>query len=414
MSNDDKNTQEFEEARKAVLPLFFDAVRQSSPNLGADLQNSLASIGASLVAKNALDSQSKNEAVSQPPPLPTTAPPAKQKTQSKQETNAIIQLSLPIKENVRPVSNIAARAALFAAIQGEDRELLNDVVLAAQEGIKIIFSGQQLNQDDHDLFMQLVYLANHKPLGELVKIPANAILAGLGRGTGKSQHEQLKAEMYRLVKATVNLKAYGINYIGHLLDAAFQDEMEAQNSRHWNYRLNPELAGLFGKSQFSLIDWEQRKKLKQKDLARWLHLYLLSHSAPFPVSVAFLHKISGSRTKELWKFRENLRKAFEALKEAGIITSWAIAPKSDLVTIERLASITQLASPTEQSPPSVIQESDRYLQTVTIEKFRKAYPRLDPYACKSEFDLWLVGKTNPKSYDSAFLGFAKKWAEGKL
>jgi hypothetical protein len=197
--------------------------------------------------------------------------------------------------------------------------------------------------------------------------------------------------------------------------------MEAQHNRHWHYRLNPKLAAIFGKSQFSLIDWEQRKKLKQKDLARFIQLYILSHAAPFPVSVAFLHRISGSRTKELKKFRQNLKIALEALQVAGIITAWAIDPKSDLVTIERLASVTQLCPPArngnpaaEQNAPAVAEGYDRYLQTPTIEKFRKAYPRIDPYACKNDFDVWLIGKTSPKSYDAAFLGFAEKWAKGKF
>ena len=261
-----------------------------------------------MLAKSALEQQAK------PPESPKQVvlesqvrkPPAQQEAKPQAKGDEVLKLALPIPENTRPVSNIAARAALFAAIQGGDRQQFKKAVLASQDGIQIIFTGEQLNQDDHDLFMQLIYMANHKALGELVKVPANAILAGLGRGIGGQDHERLKNEMHRLVTGTVNLKAYGINYIGHLLDDAFQDEMEAQHNRHWHYRLNPKLAAIFGKSQFSLIDWEQRKKLKRKDLARFIQLYILSHANPFPVSVAFLHRISGSQTKELWKFRENL------------------------------------------------------------------------------------------------------------
>jgi hypothetical protein len=211
----DKNSQAFEEARKAVLPLFFDAVRENSPNIGAELQNSLASLGATMLARQATQGQQAKppeppQEVSPPAPAQPTKPPARQEAKPNPKGNEVMQLELPLPERARAVSNIAVRSALFAAIQGEDRELLHKFVLASQEGIQIIFSGEQLNQDDHDLFMQLVYLANHKPLGELVRVPANAILAGLGRGTGKSQHEQLKKEMHRLVAAVINLKAYGI------------------------------------------------------------------------------------------------------------------------------------------------------------------------------------------------------------
>ena len=60
--------------------------------------------------------------------------------------------------------------------------------------------------------------------------------------------------------------------------------------------------------------------------------------------------------------------------------------------------------------------SERPLKTTSIELFRKRYPRLDPYACKIAFDMWLAGegKTPPDNYDAAFLGFAKKWTAGKL
>ena len=54
------------------------------------------------------------------------------------------------------------------------------------------------------------------------------------------------------------------------------------------------------------------------------------------------------------------------------------------------------------------------LKPVTVERFRKFYPRLDPYACKADFDAWLEdGKESPKHYDAAFLGFAKKWTKNK-
>ncbi len=56
------------------------------------------------------------------------------------------------------------------------------------------------------------------------------------------------------------------------------------------------------------------------------------------------------------------------------------------------------------------------LKTETLERFSNLYPGLDPYACKAAFDSWLEGKRpdqQPKAYDRAFLGFARKWAVGR-
>lgn len=62
------------------------------------------------------------------------------------------------------------------------------------------------------------------------------------------------------------------------------------------------------------------------------------------------------------------------------------------------------------SPAPVV----RSLRPTTVERFRKLYPRLDPYTCKDAFDAWLEANEAPKHYDAAFLGFAKKWVKGKF
>lgn len=54
------------------------------------------------------------------------------------------------------------------------------------------------------------------------------------------------------------------------------------------------------------------------------------------------------------------------------------------------------------------------LAPATVERFRKLYPRIDPHACKDDFDAWLEAKEPPRYYDQAFLGFAKKWVKGEV
>lgn len=39
---------------------------------------------------------------------------------------------------------------------------------------------------------------------------------------------------------------------------------------------------------------------------RWLHGFYASHAAPYPLRVAYLHKLSGSQTKQLKPFKQNL------------------------------------------------------------------------------------------------------------
>src|SRR5271169_3640064 len=253
----------------------------------------------------------------------------------------IVQFPLPFPEDSPPVSNVIARSALFAAVKSKDRRMMRDEVVASQEGIEISFTGEQLNQDDHDNFMQLVKLASGRPLGQAVIEPANAILRTLGRSTGKSQHDQLRADMDRLVSGTVTIRANGIEYIGHLVDDALQDTREPVHKRHWAYRLNPRLVTLFAPNRYTLNNWQTRQQLGQKDLARWLQLWLESHAQNFATRVEVIRERCGSMNKDLRFFRRRLREALDDLKTAGVIHNWAI-DAGDLVHIDRTPSDSQL------------------------------------------------------------------------
>jgi TrfA protein len=252
----------------------------------------------------------------------------------------IVQFPLPFPEDSPPVSNVIARSALFAAVKSKDRRMMRDEVVASQEGIEIAFSGEQLNQDDHDNFMQLVKLASGRPLGETVIVPANAILRTLGRSTGKSQHDQLRADMKRLIEGTVTIKAKGVEYFGHLIDDALQDSREPTHKRHWAYRLNPRLVTLFMPTRYTLNNWQTRQELSQKDLARWLQLWLESHAQNFATGVETIRDRCGSRNSSLRGFRQQLRQALDDLKAAGVIRNWAI-DAGNLVHIGRTPSESQ-------------------------------------------------------------------------
>src|SRR5271170_1123622 len=253
----------------------------------------------------------------------------------------IVQFPLPFPDDTPPVSNVIARSALFAAIKSKDRRKMHKEIVASQEGIEISFTGEQLNQDDHDNFMQLVKLASGRPLGQTVIVPANAILRTLGRSTGKSQHDQLRADMDRLVSGTVTIKANGLDYIGHLVDDALQDTREPVHKRHWAYRLNPRLVTLFAPNRYTLSNWQTRQELSQKDLARWLQLWLESHAQNFATGVDTIRERCGSRNASLRDFKRSLKNALDDLRAAGVIHNWAI-DAGDLVHIDRTPSDSQL------------------------------------------------------------------------
>ena len=162
----------------------------------------------------------------------------------------IIQFPL-FPAETRPVANNMARSALFSCVQGKDRQMLEDALLASQDGQEIRFTGRQLNQDDHDLLMQLIKMANQKPLGEYTTVPANAILTELDRKTGGHDHKLLHADITRLMTCVVNLRdtKRRVEYLGHLVEEAFQDE----SSRHWSFKFNPKLRALYDDKMYTLL-----------------------------------------------------------------------------------------------------------------------------------------------------------------
>ena len=79
----------------------------------------------------------------------------------------------------------------------------------------------------------------------------------------------------------------------------------------------------------------------------------------------------------------------------------------------KIAVSVGLADHVRATLPAPPQEKPLNPETVT--KFKAAWPTLDPYACRDDFDAWLekLPGRQPRQYDRAFLGFAKKWAIGK-
>ncbi len=264
------------------------------------------------------------------------APPAPAPEQP--STAKIIQFPL-FPEASRPVSNDMARSALFSCVQGKDRRFIKDTLLATVADKEIRFTGEQLNQDDHDLLMQMVFMAQDKPLGSWVMVPAYGMLQALGRQIGGKQYRELRADIARLTAAMViirNTETKREVFGHHLIAKAEQDEQ----TRHWMYRLDPDLRALYGDMTHTLIDWDQRLALKGKDLARWLQLYIASHAKPYPVKVATLRDLSGSRAKALKNFRGKLRLALDDLVNNDDIERWEIQMPQDLLFVDRGATIS--------------------------------------------------------------------------
>ncbi len=252
----------------------------------------------------------------------------------KAEREKIVQLAL-WPERTRGTPNSFLRGALFAAIQGKERQYLKGALLATQQGIEIRFTGMQLDQSDFEVWEQAVTLAAKNQLGNYCLFKIKGFLRDLDRNDGKSDREWLKDVFRRLMSAGVEIKHGAHTYGGSLLEFWHDDEADT-----YKLQLNPRILALY-QAGWTALDWETRGKLRRKPLACWLHGWLSSNAENYPTKVETIRQLSGSKTKTLFKFRQNLKAALTILQKEGVLVNWAIDPKTDNASFERTPSASQ-------------------------------------------------------------------------
>ena len=257
----------------------------------------------------------------------------------------VIQLPL-WPESKRGAINAVLRSALFAAVQGKGRVALDRELVAAQQGIEIRFTGWQLSQSDLDVWEQVLHLARTQALGTRCYFTAHGFLKALGRSTGKRDHEWLKSVFSRLSATDVQISHKGRTYFGSLIEGGVRDE----DTGRYVVEINPKLAKFYGRTQWTQLDWDQRQQLRGKPLALWLHGFYASHARPYPLTVAYLHKLSGSQTKQLRYFKKNLAEALSELVTLGALQAFEIV--GDLVHVRTVPSQSQQKHLAARRPPN--------------------------------------------------------------
>lgn len=287
----------------------------------------------------------KNQAAAKKPPAPEAEIVQTPLEVVEKPSAKIINFPLLYGDQTRAVSNPLARCALFAAVQ--KRQYFKEWVYIGEiDGIKIEFQGEQWNQTDHDTFMQLLKMANHKPYGQEVEAPVRSILVSLGRQTHQSQRKQLFAEVERLKISAFRLTPPGQrSRIENLLLTVSTPQDQAtlpQHCRNLSFAFNPIFAPLFESVKLSLFDCEERRRLGGNELAKWLHVWIIGNVEQYPHKVETIHQKCGSQDKTLYSFRQKLRRALDEIKAAKVIVNWRIDSRTDLVHIERKPTPAQI------------------------------------------------------------------------
>ena len=251
---------------------------------------------------------------------------------AERESARIIQLPL-WQEAKRGTPNSFIRSALFSAIQSKDRQYLKEATLYSQQGITVKYTGEQLNQEDLTLWETLVHLARKHPLGNHCSFTAHGLLKAMRLSTGGDQHRQLHSAIIRLTATAVEITHEGKTYFGSLIKSGAKAELTA----HYSIELNRDLIRLYGESQWTGIDFEQRITLRRKPLAQALHAYYSSHRVPYPIKLATLQRLTGCKNAQAASFKRQCRTALDELIKIGFLQRYNI--ESDTITVTRIPTL---------------------------------------------------------------------------
>lgn len=259
-----------------------------------------------------------------------------EKQRTYNEANNLVKFPQIWPEAMRGVPNSVLRGSLFAAIQGKSVKYCKDIILHESEKLIIKYTGERLTQSDLDVWEYALHLARQQCLGHKIYFTERSFLKELSKDDSIRNYKWLDKIFTKLCACAVKISHNGFTYMGSLIQEGYRDEKE----KRYLVVINPKLARLFEAGN-TWISWEERKLIgKRKPLAQWLHGYMSTHAEWKPHKVETLKIKSGSETKELWKFRQNLTIALKHLRGIGLIEEFRINEK-DLVFIIRKPSKSQ-------------------------------------------------------------------------
>ena len=261
-----------------------------------------------------------------------------------------LQQMLPIwPDEVRGGPNPLLRSAFFAAVASKHRKIFEDrttaskepegILIAAQDGVTIKYTGTQLNQYDADVFFEILHRSRRSPLGTFAIFSGSDFLNSIGRVRNNLNYEDLETSLRRLKRGTVDVAWRGANcrpmaYTGSLL-AEVERETE---SKLYKVSLFPKIKVLFEPTSLTYLQWPDRKKLLRAPLAQWLHSYFSTHARPFPITVDWIQEKSGHADSRRADFLRTLRNAVKVLQEQ---LDWQIEWTGELLKVAHKPTSSQ-------------------------------------------------------------------------
>ena len=224
----------------------------------------------------------------------------------------------PWANDRRAAPNAVFRSALFPALNSQTRKFIKEKKVYSVGGLDVTFTGEQFDQSDLDVYLEILNLAKAVPLGQPVRFSAYSMLKALGRATGNANHKWLHSVLIRLRGGTVEMVTDKARLFGGLIEGGIRDEI----TKHYDVVINPSYAKFFGFGLWSSLDLDQRRALEKKSIAKALHAYYSTHTDPAPHRYDTLAGVVGLENKNSRDLKAKLIKAHEELKRVGFLLDY--------------------------------------------------------------------------------------------
>jgi hypothetical protein len=241
------------------------------------------------------------------------------------------QLFLPgLDELKRAMPNHIARSSLFAPVARGVKTLHRESILVTRKDAVVKFWGEQLDEAQADVWMQIMYEATTRPLGEPVPICRAQFLRAIGRQTGNYEYAWLHRTMEALCFAMLVIEVtndgkpklhVGTSGALHMLDGFDYDEVR----KTYAVRVDPRWRYLYENREFAFIDWAKRLRIRQgQDMAKTLQrLVATSDELVQRFRLEWLKQKMQYRSP-VRKFKISLLAAMEELERVEIIAAGRI------------------------------------------------------------------------------------------
>lgn len=249
-------------------------------------------------------------------------------TETTEEPLARVPMYLPGLDGLmRAMPNHIARSSLFAPIALGKKTMHKGTVMVSRSDAEIRFWGEQLDEGQADVWMQIMYLASKKPLGQPVIINRAELLRSIGRDTGNSQYKWLKSSMESLTFAMLVIEVrtkgkskltIGKNRAFHFINSFDYDEEVGA----YILRIDPRWIRMHENSEYALVDWEKRMQIRRaQDMAKAIQrLVATSKDTTQRYQIGWLKQKLGYGGR-IDAFKIALIRAMNELERVGIISN---------------------------------------------------------------------------------------------